>query len=255
VYYTELPHLQRRRLVPYYPPDNPQQPLLLQTGTINGPSSLGWGNPRADFYAVKAVDTIAALEQVGQDYPRLWMLRAYDTVTDPDALIRTWLAEHATPLEDRPFSGPSNIRAQGFLLSTPPPPENQPIPFEDGMVLTGWHLPLHPWHAGQTIHLKLWWSAVAPPGVDYKMSLKLWTPQSQLAAQGQDEWPVGGLYRATDWPLEQPVYHPTQLTLPPALSPGEYWLDVELYHPETIAPLPRRDTGQHTVTLGPVRVE
>ena len=255
VYYSHLPNLERHRLVPYWQPEQPGQVLLLQTGTVDGPPQLGWGNARSDFYAMSAADTIAALEQLSHDFPRLWMLRAYDTVTDPNALIRTWLDEHTIPLEDQLFSGESNIRAQGFLLAGQPPPENQTIPFEDGMVLAGWHLPQQSWEAGQVIPIKLWWTTIAPPTTDYKMSLKTWSSNGQLAAQGKDDWPVGALYRATAWPTGQIVYHPTQLVLPPDLPPGQYWLNVELYHPDTIQPLPRLDNGETTVTLGPVVVQ
>ena len=86
------------------------------------------------------------------------------------------------------------------------------------------------------------------------MSLKLWSSGGELAAQGQDTWPVGGLYRATDWALDQPVYHAIGLALPPDLASGRYWLNVELYHPETIQPLPRLDGQDPVVTLGPVEV-
>jgi hypothetical protein len=189
-----------------------------------------------------------------QDYNRLWLLRAYDTVTDPDSFIRTWLAEHAIPFEDQLFSGESNIRAQGFLFDQTSPAPTDLIEFEDGMALVDWELPGQSWRSGQTTHLKLWWMATAPPCVDYKMSLKLWSPGGKLAAQGRDEWPVGTLYRATVWPVGQPVYHPTQLTLPPDLPPGEYWLNVELYHPDTVIPLARLDNNEYAVTLGPVIV-
>lgn len=254
-YYSRLPRLERRRLVPYRPPHS-DHPLLLQAGAVDGQPQLGWGDPRADFYAMSAAETVQALEQISADFPRLWLLRAYDTVTDPDGLIRAWLARRAIPLEDQPFSGSSNIRAQGYLLTVPPPPAtSQPVAFENGMALLGWQLPNQPWQPGQTIHLKLWWAATAPPGVDYKTSLKLWAPNGQLAAQGQDEWPVGALYRATAWPLNQPVYHPVQITIPPQLSPGQYWLNAELYHPETIQPLARKDTGENSVTLGPVNIK
>jgi hypothetical protein len=255
LYYAELPGLERRRLVPYQIPDDQNRPLLLQTGTIDGSSQLGWGDPRSDFYAMPASDTTTALEHLGAHFPRLWLLRAYDTVTDPQGLIRAWLEAQAVPLEDQLFSGQSNIRAQGFLLSTPPPPTTSPIAFADHMVLAGWDLPTPNWQAGDTIHLKLWWQTTDTPLADYKISLKLWSPQGTLAAQGQDEWPVGALYRATDWPSGQVVYHPTQITLPPDLPPGQYWLNVELYHPETVQPLPRADNGEPFVTLGPVTIE
>ncbi len=260
-YYSAWPDLQRRRLVPYQPPAGLPQPLLLQTGVVDGSPQLGWGDPRSDFYAMSAPDTLTALEAVSKDFSRLWLLRAYDTVTDPTGLIRAWLAEHTIPLEDEPFSGESNIRAQGFLLtgaSTAPQVKNfrrdEAIRFEDGMALAGWSLPSQTWRAGQIIRIKLWWFVTRPPGVDYKMSLKLWTPAAELAAQGQDAWPVGRLYRATAWPVNQIVYQGASLVLPPDLSPGQYWLNVELYHPETGLPLPRLDEADPVVPLGPVGV-
>lgn len=253
-YYAHLPDLERSRLIPYEDLENTDQPLLVQTGTVDGDPQLGWGNPRADFYAMSTAETVAALEHISNNFSRLWLLRAYDTVTDPAALIRTWLDEHTIPLEDELFSGESNIRAQGFLLAGSPQPEGQSISFEDGMVLAGWYLPDQTWQAGQTIHVKLWWKTIVLPSADYKMSLKIWTPQGDLAAQGQDEWPVGTLYRATDWTVGQTVHQSTSLTLPSDLPSGQYWLNVELYHPETVQPLPRQDNGEAFVTLGPVNV-
>ncbi len=254
IYYTTLPDIQRQRLTPYQPPEDPTRPLLLQTGTIAGPPQLGWGDPRSDFYAMSQADTVAALEQVAQHHPRLWLLRAYDTVTDPRAIIRTWLDENAITLEDQPVSGPSNIRAQGFALTPPEPVAEQSIPFEEGLVLQGWQLPNQPWQAGQTIPVQLWWTASQQPQVDYKMSLKLWQADGQLMAQGKDEWPVGTLYRSTAWAVGENIYHPTGLTLPTNIPPGQYWLNIELYHPATIQSLPRADNGETVVTLGPVMV-
>jgi mannosyltransferase len=257
LYYTHLPNLQRQRLVPYARPVSIGQPLLWQTGSINGASHLGWGDPRSDFYAMSAADTLAALEAISHDAARLWLLRAYDTVTDPAGLIRTWLAEHTIPLEDEPFAGESNIRAQGFLLSgaNALPSAGQTVQFDDGMALVGWSLPEQAWQAGQTIPVRLWWRADHSPRVDYKMSLKLWTATAKLAAQGQDTWPVGTLYRATVWPPGQMVYQAAEIALPGDLAPGQYWLNVELYHPETALPLPRLDEADPVVTLGPVLLE
>ena len=254
-YYTRLTGAARTRLVPYSTPENIETPRLLQTGTVDGAPDLGWGDPRADFYALPQTEAVAALEQMSHDYARLWLLRAYDTVTDPQAVLRQWLADNTVPLEDRSFAGPSNIRVQGFLLTGAGAPGRQPVYLADNMVLAGWDLPLHPWQAGQTIPLKLWWLVTAPPAVDYKMSLKLWAPTGELAAQGQDTWPVGTLYRATDWPVGEMAYQPVGFNLPADLPPGQYWLNVELYHPDTVQPLPRLDNGAAAVTLGPVNVQ
>ena len=87
------------------------------------------------------------------------------------------------------------------------------------------------------------------------MSLKLWAADGTLMAQGLDTWPGGTLYRATQWSPGTVVYQPTTLQLPNSLPPGEYWLNVELYHPGTIQPLPRVDVDSSAVTLGSIRVE
>lgn len=256
LYYADsLANLQHRRLIPYAPPENEGDPLLLQTGTVNGPPDLGWDDPRSDFYAMPAADSFAALEQISRDYARLWLLRAYDTVTDPDALIRQWLAHHTTPIEDQSFSGTSNIRAQGFILDGGSPPQTDAIPFEDGLALAGWQLSDRVWTAGQTIPVKLWWRSTGPTSPDYKASLKLWTPEGDLAAQGQDIWPGGALYRATNWPVGEAVYQPMSLAIPPDLAPGQYWLNVELYHPETIQPLHRLGSDEAAVTLGSIHIQ
>ncbi|MCB9076715.1 MAG: glycosyltransferase family 39 protein [Anaerolineaceae bacterium] len=256
LYYTDhRSDLQSRRLVPYQSPDGCCSPLLLQTGAVDGPAQLGWGDPESDFYAMTAAETIAALEQVSQDFSRLWLLRAYDTVTDPNGLIRAWLAENATPIEDQPFSGESNIRAQGFLLASSTVPQGPIVALEDGLLLAGSAWPQQPWRAGQIIPVKLWWSATGPPSADYKASLKLWTSDGQLAAQGRDEWPGGTLHRATTWVPDEIIYHPMHLTLPPDLPAGQYWLNVELYHPETIQPLHQLPNGETAIALGPITVE
>lgn len=255
LYYDgSLPNLQTRRLVPYRPPSDCCTPLLLQTGTVDGDPQLGWGDPQADFYPMTAAETLDALDRLKQDFSRLWLLRAYDTVTDPDAVIRSWLAENTTPIEDQPFSGETNIRVQGFLLS-PPAPQGVIAPLEDGIVLSGGSLPQQSWRAGQTIPIKLWWTATHTPTADYKASLKLWAPEAKLAAQGVDIWPGGTLHRATAWSPGETIYHPMALSLPSNLPAGQYWLNVELYHPETFQPLRRQDTGETAVTLGPVTVE
>jgi hypothetical protein len=178
-------------------------------------------------------------------------------VTDPTGLIRAWLAGHTIPLEDEALAGESNIRAQGFLLpgANLLPPGGQTVQFEDGLALAGWSLPERTWQPGQMIPVKLWWRADSRPSVDYKMSLKLWSSTAKLAAQGQDTWPAGTLYRTTAWPIGQTVYQAEPITLPTDLPPGQYWLNVELYHPDTGQPLPRLDGADPVVTLGPIRVE
>ncbi len=253
LYYTDFPNIQRQRLIPHEAYEK-STPLLLQSGTVDGPDTLGWGDPRSDFYGMSKDEATTALQQLSQQHHRLWMLRAYDTVTDPQGYLRMWFAENTTMLEDQPFSGESNIRVQGFLLEKSPELAGEAVDFEDGVTLTGWQMPTQIWQAGQSVPIQLGWQARNDISVDYKLSLKLWSETGELAAQGEDTWPGGTLHRATNWASGDPIYHPDHLTLPPDLPPGRYWLNVELYHPDTAQPLPRLDGTDPVVTLGLVEV-
>jgi hypothetical protein len=45
-----------------------------------------------------------------------------------------------------------------------------------------------------------------------------------------------------------------RLWLPADLSPGQYWLEVEMYAPSSVQPLARQDGHGHTIPLGAVAV-
>ncbi|GAB4547001.1 MAG: hypothetical protein Kow0063_41590 [Anaerolineae bacterium] len=270
LYYYDAPIQGRVRLSDYQPPAGPASqsfdyPLLLGTGTIGGDPGLGWGATESDFYATTETETAAALERVTNRFPRLWVLRIYDTVTDPHGFIRDWLATNTTPFEDQPFTGASSMRVQGFMSShQPPPPPGNEVPLEGGMALLGWQV--EPTiRAGEPLDVVLWWRADAPtgplapgPATPYAVSLKLWgtggeTNDEYLAAQ-QDEWPLGSLLLTPDWPPGQPMRHPMRLWLPADLPPGQYWLEVEMYDPATVRPLARRDGQGHIISLGTVTI-
>ncbi len=258
VTYYDGPIAGRLRLTDFQPAAWPaDRPLVLQTGIVGGSPNLGWGDPASDFYATTQADTVAALQLVTQSFPRIWVLRIYDTVADPGGSIRDWLAANTTPFEDRLFAGESYMRVQGFMSpAQPDPPGGVETALEKGMTLAGWQSPPSG-AAGSPLDIVLWWRAAAPPGADYAVSLKLWETGSQgsadLAAQ-QDEWPLGSLLFTSAWPPGHLVRHPMRLALPAGLAPGQYWLNVEMYDPATVRPLSRRDGQGTSVSLGPVTV-
>jgi uncharacterized membrane protein len=274
LYYYDRPITGPVRLVDYQPADDPgapwrDRPLLLTTGTIGGEPRLGWSDPDSDFYATTQSETAAALTRLTQAFPRVWMLRIYDTVTDPDGFIREWLVANTTPFEDQPFSGESSMRVQGFMSTNQPlPPHSTPVDLEGGIILLGREMRSAAGQpAGGPLDVVLWWGVEAPATPDaqsattpYAVSLKLWGTAGHeaessvyLAAQ-EDEWPVGSLLLTTDWPPGRAIRHPMRLWLPPDLSPGQYGLEVEIYDPTTVQPLLRRDGQGHTIPLGPVMV-
>ncbi|MGQ9500585.1 MAG: glycosyltransferase family 39 protein [Anaerolineae bacterium] len=252
LYYYREPLADRIRLDDYQSPVTSPYPLVLQTGIIGGFESLGWGSATADFYPTTETDTAAALTRVLQDFPRLWVLRVYDTVADQHGFIRRWLTKYAIPFEDRLFPGPSYVRVQGFMSRTqPPPPPLQPVPLEGDITLRGWSCPSKV-SAGSSLDVVLWWEvtserpAQSPP---YAVSLKLWDTQDQKLIAQQDEWPLGSLLLTPAWPQGMIIRHPMRLDIPGQLPPGSYRLEVQVYDSATIRPFTRKDGAGNTLTL------
>ncbi len=238
-------------------PDS-RHPIVLKTGMIDGPPSLGWGDPKADFYTMSQAETIAALEGVSQTYPRLWMLRVYDTVTDREALIRQWLTENMTPFADHSFPGTANIRVQGFLSrGQPPPPHLETFTLENRFKLHGFTPPVPHAKAGQSLDVALWWEAqvAQPTAPPYALSLKLWDSQGNLAAQTEpDEWPIGNLHFTPAWKPGHILRYPMRLSLPSTILPDQYWLNVVFYNSQNGVPLQIQETGETVILLGGVTI-
>lgn len=254
LYYYREPLAGRIRLDDFQSSDISisRYPLVLQTGIIGGSNSLGWGDAAADFYPTTETDTVAALTQVLRDFPRLWVLRVYDTVADEKGVVRRWLAENTIPFEDQIFSGPSYVRVQGFMSRTqPPPPPFQPVSLEGDITLRGWTCPSEV-PMDSFLDVVLWWEitgeqpAHSPP---YAVSLKLWDAQNQELIAQQDEWPLGSLLWTPAWPQGRTMRHPMRLYVPGQLSPGRYKLELQVYDSATVHPFGRKDGAGNALTL------
>ncbi len=235
---------------------NPYAPLVLETGTVDGDPALGWGDPQSDFYAMTAAETIAALERVGGEYPRIWMLRAYDTVTDPQGVIRRWLAENTRLVDDTPIAGPSFFRVQAFDTGAEPnPPYVLDATFGGKLHLRG-IVPLgQQYRPGEAIFVTWWLDVVGDVSADapIAVSLKLWDAQGNLAAQ-VDEWAAGNQFFSPRWRAGDAIRYPMRLDVPKTLPAGQYWLDLIFYRTDTGEPLPVDETGKTGVTLGQVEI-
>lgn len=233
-------------------------PVVVQTGSIGGGASLGWSSPESDFYATTGEETAAALGRLLDNHPRLWVLRAYDTVVDPDGFIRDWLTTHTVTLEDQVFSGESNVRAQGYMSLRAPgaPTRAGGTVFGEALALRGYDEPTATPRPGGTLDLVLYWEMLAPVERDYAVSLKLFDRSQNFVWAQRDELPLGALFRTSQWPTNQLINHPLRLTIPSGTPPGDYDLRLEVYNPYTKVPLPiSDDSGSGTFAdLGKVTV-
>ena len=95
-------------------------PTIVRGGSVDGAPSLGWGAATSDFFAITASDAIDALAALAETSQRLWHYRLYDTVSDPDGMLRRWLDDHMTLLSESPVSGRDFGLVQLFAPLRPP---------------------------------------------------------------------------------------------------------------------------------------
>lgn len=247
LYYLDLPAAWRGRLseygVTFRRSDAPQGLVLVQTGTVDGPPSLGWGDPRSDFYAISPQEVDRALTCLFQDYARVWVYRIYDTVTDPQGYIRAWLEAHGRKFEETPaFAGLSNMRVQGYL--THPAPAGMPasaVPvgavFGGRLELAGAETTASEVRGDMPLDAILWWRPRESNLPRLAVTVRLVDEAGVVWAQ-RDEQPLGTLYFSDQWPAGAFVRHPVRLHPPLGLPPGIYRLMVGVYEAESGIPWP-----------------
>ncbi len=231
-----FPEALRRERLTNYRANETTAPLLLMTGSIGGAKNLGWGDPRSDFYAATAEETRAALDRVFENYSRVWELRIYDTVVDPQGIVRAYFAEHATLLDDQAFSGESQTRVQGFL--TKPTRELSPGATRvqqnlgDRVELVGYETGARELERGQFFDAVLYWKLLQSVNYNYQATLQLLNANGENVAQ-TDETPLSELLPMTRWQTNELYREPLRVKIPDALAPGEYRAIVKLYNPRS----------------------
>ena len=228
VYYYTGPVAWRGRLVDY-PGQDVTAPgiVALQTGTIGGDPDLGWRSPTSDFYATTETETVTALETVFKRHPRLWVLRCYDTVTDPHGFIRRWLDDHGLKLDQQPWTGRSNMLVQLYRTyheprtALPEMDHTLAVNFGDTITLLGCDLDPGPVRAGQTVYPVLYWRLRGRSPADVRVFVQLVGPDGRIWTQN-DELPVGPLYPSSRWTTAEVVREPRAVPIPPDAPPGRY---------------------------------
>jgi hypothetical protein len=238
IYYFPNPIDWRGRLTDYTGTEDSRQMVVAQAGSLDASEELGWGSPTSDFYATNEVATASALDLLLARHPRLWVLRANDTVNDPHGFIREYLRRNAIQFDELSVKGESFVKAQGFVSRTAPAIAPT-IPLS---VTIGQRIALLGWNGGPTatpdsrLKLIFFWQALSPLDVDYHMSVGLYDNQGQRWAAA-DGIPVGALLPAGDWPAGLILPDTWNLAIPKGIPPGEYGLQVSLYDPVTNRPL------------------
>jgi hypothetical protein len=258
VYYFPFNVDWRGRLSDYRGDESAQSIVVAQTGALNATAQLGWGSRTSDFYATDETTTARALDALLQKHPRLWVLRANDTVNDPQGFIRQYLQTRTLTFDEVTVTGESNVKALGLLprdatkaIFTPTNPSS--ITIGERVVLVGWSGATTV-TASSDLKVSLFWQVNAPLDVDYHVSLRLLDARGRPWAQ-LDGMPVGAALPMADWPLRQTMPDARNLFVPLGTPPGDYSLQVLLYDPFTqkAAPVPNGIEGVR-VPLGRIQV-
>ncbi len=252
-YYFDQPVAWRGRLVDYPPRDTSLGTLqrlidqragavVLQTGSIGGAASLGWGSHESDFYATTADETRAALDRVFALHPRVWMLRLYDTVVDPDGVIRDYLATRGRIIDDQGFAGESFTRVQGYLTTRAPlttlpdGATRREVLLGSRIALLGFEPASATVRAGAPLEVDVYWQAQQPTNIDEHLYVGLFAADGAPVAS-TDDVPLGNALGTSRWSPGDIWREPVRLIVPPNTLPGDYVLRVALYNPLTNEPL------------------
>jgi len=216
-------------------------PILVRTGSVDGLPNLGWGNAQSDFYAISRADTAAAIAQLTVRHPRIWHYRLYDTVNDPEGVIRSLLNTHAVQRSDVAHPGRDFLRVQQYETDAPTtwpaPPSTDSVTFGHEIRLDRHGAPtMH--QAGNMLYVHLGWTLlVESMATDLNSSLRLYDVQGRLLTQAD-----AALNHYRMW--SGPHYdHWLALPVPTAAPPGPYSLELIIYRRADGTPLPVSASG------------
>jgi len=143
------------------------------------------------------------------------------------------------------------------------PREDSPVPnrvhfdFEGQIALVGYNLDRRTAQPGETLHLTLYWRALAEMDKDYTVFTHVLGEEDRLWAQ-MDSQPQGGAAPTSSWQVGQMTEDHYDLTLKPDTPPDVYDIEVGLYLAATGRRLGVLDKGgrllDNRVLLSKVRV-
>ncbi len=181
--------------------------------------------------------TTAQLEQLRTTYRHIRFLFQPSPGYDPEGFVGRWLAGCCEVVRDE-FVG--RFRVQWVDTPTGSLAARQPlaVDFEHGLRLTGYRFVNAEARAGEVLRLTLFWETRTPLAAGFTVFVHFVAPDGFYLA-GADGVPRSGDRPTFTWATGETIVDPRPIPLPADLPPGEYFVEVGWYAP---------DTGQRLLT-------
>jgi hypothetical protein len=192
-------------------------------------------------------EATATLTRLGEQAPRIWHYRLYDTVSDPAGDLRERLADQADLLWDQSYPGRDFLRLQLYETAAATdqrfcPQSGDGVNFGDALQLKGTETP-GAVAAGSFLYATLCWEALEgvaafPAGLRTSLRLYRDTPAGEMLVAQADAAPIRS---TTLWGAGKQYRQPLALPVSAALPPGTYNLALIVYNGGDGTPLPPDD--------------
>ena len=172
--------------------------------------------------------TQAALEEIVDQHPRIYGIFWATDESDPQRFIETWLDSHCYKAMDS-WYGNVRLVVYAVPLSAAASVEH-PTEFGlgDAISLRGYTLLTPQPRSGDILQLTLFWEAMQPVSVRYKVFCHLVDGSGDIVGQ-RDSEPGGGLNLTNNWQPGQLIPDNYGLLIPSGTPPGQYILRVGMY--------------------------
>jgi mannosyltransferase len=201
--------------------------------------------------------TESALVELAEPGGRVFAVLWATDESDPDRFVEGWLDDHAYKALDSWYG---NVRLVVYAIPerTPTRPDHTPgVPLTsdetgDEIVLLGYSTVDDELGAGDIAQITLFWQADQPLSQRYKVFLHVLDEGNHIVGQ-RDAEPGGGARLTILWQPGEMIADNHGVPIHPATPPGEYRVEVGMYHPETGRRLAAPD-GSSQLWLKPLTV-
>jgi hypothetical protein len=181
----------------------------------------------------------AVLGPLVQARARAWLVEfGYAAQYDPEHRAERWLAQHGYKQLAQDFIGVRvNLYSLGAASSHSTPAHRLVAQLGPSIELTGYTLESDSVRPGASLHLTLFWQAVAPVTARYTVFAHVVDSTGRLVAQ-TDSPPLGGTAPTDTWQAGAVIVDRYAVALKPDALPGQYELRVGMYSWPDLTRLP-----------------